>query len=74
MDDYSPNTNEENKFKFNSIPLTNSLVNKGTLKEEEKESQKKDKNNDPKQNKFSNYNMLIDSGIDIKNIPVYGWG
>ena len=36
LDDYSPNTNEENKFKFNSIPLTNSLVNKGTLKEEEK--------------------------------------
>ena len=72
LDDYSPNTNEENKFKFNSIPLTNSLVNKGTLKEEEKESsQKKDKNNDPKQNKFSNYNMLIDSGIDIKNIPIY---
>ena len=77
LEDYSPNTKEENKFKFNNIPLGNSLINKkNTLKEEEKESEPKDKTmkesiNNQKQNKFSNYNMLLDSGIDIKNIPIY---
>ena len=72
LEDYSPETNVENKFKFNNIYLGNSLVNKNQPKEEEKEAEidLNNKNNN-KQNKFSNYNMLLESGIDIKNIPVY---
>ena len=80
FEDYSPDTKAENKFKFNNIPLGNTLLNKKQTNEEEKESNiEKNKivNNNPnkasiqKMNKFSNYNMLLDSGIDIKNIPVY---
>ena len=77
LEDYSPDTRDENKFKFNNIPLGNSLVNK---KEEERET-KLDSNSInnsnsnmasfQKSNKFSNYNMLMESGLDIKNIPVY---
>ena len=77
LEDYSPDTRDENKFKFNNIPLGNSLVNK---KEEEREtkldSNSLNNNNSnmasfQKSNKFSNYNMLMESGLDIKNIPVY---
>ena len=76
LEDYSPDTKDENKFKFNNIPLGNSIVNK---KEEEKESNiNPDSINNntnltsfEKSNKFSNYNMLLESGLDIKNIPVY---
>ena len=77
MEDYSPDTRDENKFKFNNIPLGNSLVNK---KEEERgtklDSNSINNNNSnmasfQKSNKFSNYNMLMESGLDIKNIPVY---
>ena len=76
LEDYSPDTKDENKFKFNNIPLGNSVVNK---KEEEKESNiNPDSINNntnltsfEKSNKFSNYNMLLESGLDLKNIPVY---
>ena len=76
LEDYSPDTKDENKFKFNNIPLGNSIVNK---KEEEKESNiSPDSINNntnltsfEKSNKFSNYNMLLESGLDLKNIPVY---
>lgn len=50
----------ENKFKFNNISLPNTM----------KES--KNQVNENKQNKYSNYdNLLLESGLDIKNIPVY---
>jgi len=76
LEDYSPDTKDENKFKFNNIPLGNSIVNK---KEELKESNiSPDSINNntnltsfEKSNKFSNYNMLLESGLDLKNIPVY---
>ena len=76
LEDYSPDTKDENKFKFNNIPLGNSITNK---KEELKESNiSPDSINNntnltsfEKSNKFSNYNMLLESGLDIKNIPVY---
>ena len=77
LEDYSPDTRGENKFKFNNISLRSSLVNKNQPKEEEKESKTEIINNNPniasiqKPNKFSNYNMLLESGIDIKNIPIY---
>ena len=51
----------ENKFKFNNISLPNTI----------KESKNQNPENENKQNKYSNYNMLLDSGLDIKNIPVY---
>ena len=81
IEDYnSPDTKVENKFKFNNIPLGNSLLykNQPKPKEEEKEIyiDNDDKNqglnniNNPN-NKFSNTNMLLESGIDIKNIPIY---
>ena len=59
--------NEENinvnKFKFNNISLPNTI-------KENKEN--KNVENDNKQNKYSNYNnMLLESGFDIKNIPIY---
>ena len=55
--------NINDKFKFNNISLPNSI-------KENKENNNKD--NDNKQNKYSNYNnMLLDSGFDIKNIPIY---
>ena len=75
LDDYnySPDAKGENKFKFNNMPLGDSLskektnINTNTKinKEEPKEP------NNTGNNKFSNYNMLLESGIDIKNIPVY---
>ena len=76
LEDYSPDTKDENKFKFNNIPLGNSITNK---KGEEKESNiNPDSINNntnltsfEKSNKFSNYNMLLESGLDLKNIPVY---
>ena len=72
LEDYSPDSKAENKFKFNNIPLGNSLLNnnnKINIKEEEKESNIiTDKN---PTNKFSNTNMLLESGLDIKNIPIY---
>ena len=71
LEDYSPEYKVENKFKFNNIPLGNSLLNnnKNHTKEEEKESNiNQDKN---PTNKFSNTNMLLESGLDIKNIPIY---
>ena len=80
LEDYSPDTKGENKFKFNNIPLGNSLSNKNPPKEEEKDNKEIyiiDNNKNPnnanieKPNKFSNYNMLLESGIDIKNIPIY---
>ena len=51
----------ENKFKFNNISLPNTM----------KETKNQHPENENKQNKYSNYNMLLDSGLDIKNIPVY---
>ena len=82
LEDYnSPDSKAENKFKFNSIPLGNSLLykNQNKPKEEEKEIfiDKKPSNNsisfnnNNPNNKFSNTNMLLESGIDIKNIPIY---
>ena len=72
LEDYSPDSKAENKFKFNNIPLGNSLLNNNNkikTKEEEKESNIiPDKN---PTNKFSNTNMLLESGLDIKNIPIY---
>ena len=73
LDDYnySPDAKGENKFKFNNMPLGDSLskektnINTKINKEEPKEP------NNTGNNKFSNYNMLLESGIDIKNIPVY---
>ena len=53
------------------MPLGDSLskektnINTKINKEEPKEP------NNTGNNKFSNYNMLLESGIDIKNIPVY---
>jgi hypothetical protein len=56
------NSLNENKYKFNNISLPNTI----------KENKNKYKQNENKQNKYSNYdNMLLDSGFDIKNIPVY---
>ena len=78
LEDYnSPDSKVENKFKFNNIPLGNSLLykNQNKPKEEEKEIyiDKKPSNNNINNanNKFSNTNMLLESGIDIKNIPIY---
>ena len=51
---------KENKLKFNNISLPN------TMKEN------RNQGNENNQNKYSNYNnLLLDSGFDIKNIPVY---
>ena len=56
------NSLNENKYKFNNISLPNTI----------KENKNKYKQNENKQNKYSNYdNMLLDSEFDIKNIPVY---
>ena len=56
------NSLNDNKYKFNNISLPNTI----------KENKNKYKQNENKQNKYSNYdNMLLDSGFDIKNIPVY---
>ena len=78
LEDYNnPETKVEKKFKFNNIPLGNSLLykNQNKPKEEEKEiyiDKKPDINNiNNPNNKFSNTNMLLESGIDIKNIPIY---
>ena len=75
FDDFTPDAKGENKFKFNNMPLGDSLIPNKTKKEEPKESQNDTNNNQntniQKPNKFSNYNMLLESGIDIKNIPVY---
>ena len=74
LEDYTSDTKDDSKFKFNNILLGSSLSNKNKTNEEEKESNiynKKNSNNIQNQNKFSNYNMLIESGIDIKNIPIY---
>ena len=73
MEDYHANQNKnqkneeinvnENKFKFNNISLPNTI-------KENKENNNKNYNN--KQNKYSNYNnLLLDSGFDIKNVPIY---
>ena len=54
------NPENENKSKYSNISLPNTL----------KES--KHIGNENKQNKYSNYdNMLLESGFDIKNIPIY---
>ena len=81
IEDYnSPDTKVENKFKFNNIPLGNSLLYKNQPKPKEEEKEIYIDNNDKNQglnninnpnNKFSNTNMLLESGIDIKNIPIY---
>ena len=81
IEDYnSPDSKVENKFKFNNIPLGNSLLYKNQPKPKEEEKEIYIDNNDKNQglnninnpnNKFSNTNMLLESGIDIKNIPIY---
>ena len=78
LEDYnSPEAKAENKFKFNNIPLGNSLLYKNQTKSKEEEKEiyidKKPSNNinNNPNNKFSNTNMLLESGIDIKNIPIY---
>ena len=54
------NSSNETKFKFNNISLPNSTKDKNYLEK------------DHSQNKYSNYNnILLDSGIDIKNNPLY---
>ena len=54
----------ENKFKFNNIGFSNSLVSKNSIKENKPE-------NENKNNKYSNCGGLLDSKFDLNNIPVY---
>ena len=49
-----------NKFKFNNIALTNSIMKRDEGENPEKQN-----------NKYSNYDVLDDPGFDIKNIPIY---
>ena len=55
----------ENKFKFNNIALSNSIVNKNSIKDNSAHDEK-----GTKTNKYSNF-LLESKEIDIKNIPVY---
>ena len=54
------NHEKENKYKYNNISLPNTMKgNKNSETENE-------------HNKYSNYNnMLLESGFDIKNVPIY---
>ena len=54
----------ENKFKFNNIGFSSSMVSKNSIKENKPENQNKN-------NKYSNYEDLLDSKFDLNCIPVY---
>ena len=68
MEDYQDSVNYKNPnepHKYNNMPLSNSIVNKNSMKDYSAHNEK-----DTTKNKFSNY-LLDSKEIDFKNIPVY---
>ena len=67
MEDYQDSVNYKNQnepHKYENMPLSNSIVNKNSMKDYSAHNEKDTKN------KFSNY-LLDSKEIDFKNIPVY---
>jgi hypothetical protein len=68
MEDYQDSVNYKSgneHHKYNNMPLSNSIVNKNSMKDNSNHKEK-----DTTKNKFSNY-LLDSKELDFKNIPVY---